>query len=829
MCYSKRLKTIIATILLAVLMFTNTVSVSAEVSEVVQVPVRCGDVTLVLGIVRDNGEWYVALYDLATLAGCKASINNTLNIVSLYKEEPFVSLFTASADKYLYYCGDYFVPLQEASLAVGVRFDVDDGINAKVYRTPKEMLSELSRIFLDQRYQIAQLLLSDGFATGYTFAKIYSIMPFVGSASFIKVVSGTDLADQYRIAMTSVLANEGNTSEFVDIFSDLKGDVDDYAMIMDFVVELTKQGGDLYNRLLGEGISRELLDALAYAEDPYEYELEMFQEISGALGTVNFGHFLDIAAFYAVSIDTEESILAAMLKVFKDSDDDYSRQAVEKLINNRFGNSLTAVGDVYGGMLWDLAAESINKSLYDLLLGSFTLKEELLAKVIDKFFRASDIAEALLYFPIYANIQNDLYDYYIEHRYDTEEWTMYDMRAVAIMYIKAAIAAYECASFDKSMASTLETALGTLNNELLNILSYTEPEYAPKYTNQELIDWLNSKYADNFANTGEQGSLSSPESSSELLGNWITYSRRNDTNYIWQLQFADNGDVWILYGIYATDSGIAYFGQWSIVDTAENRYTIKLVLEDPSGEDPKVYHITLQALFNGDSMLLEKISEEHELICYDQWYRRNYSFDDWLEEYCLEQGLGLDDGVYSTYRNANCFDGQYADLYVWGEYYDPFEAEEYWCYDLCRIKFKCTSEQGNITMVHSLRIITIEYDQRGNINLTAVEPSGNYHISCSISPDNSIKLSQTFPSSTRAHDFYGVDAQLSFANRALLRIAFDCVYTYRVTDEVIEKATESTLDRGDALDMLANKYMQLTIRIVEGIIVEAIFDDYLTR
>ena len=59
------------------------------------------------------------------------------------------------------------------------------------------------------------------------------------------------------------------------------------------------------------------------------------------------------------------------------------------------------------------------------------------------------------------------------------------------MYLKAGIAAYKTFEFDSSIKDSVSLALDSMREELNEILSYGECEYAPDYTNQIIIEKLN--------------------------------------------------------------------------------------------------------------------------------------------------------------------------------------------------------------------------------------------------------------------------------------------------------------------------------------------------
>lgn len=488
---------VVSVLLIVAILFSTVMTVAAE-KNAIHLTIRCNNSEYRLNVIQEDEKWFGNIGDLAAISGCESGINNDNNTVVLYKKEPFVLLYSASLDACVVKGGSYYVPLQDASVAVGIRFYGNAPICAEVYRTPKQMLVEFDDVLFDQRYQITQLLLTDGYWMAESAARLYAIMPFVGSGSLVGAISGEDEAERYRNAFASILTNDGSTSDFFASVADFNGEVHKNAKILKAVADLTKKDGKLYDFLLKKGVKPDILDAMAYERDPYDPLDGFFEEWSKVLKAVNYDHFLDLCAFYAVSVDTEESILVAMKRVFENSSNKNSRHAVNNLIDARYGEGFIAITEIYGGMIWDISMEYINDNAEKLFYGDYASSASLIARGIDTYFQASNISEAYMYFPIYASIQQDLYNYYQLHRNDNTDHALYDLRAVTIMYLKAAIAAYEYAAFDESLSSTTDTAIAILNNELANVLSYSEEEFIPSYTNNDFVAWLDSQYGASY-------------------------------------------------------------------------------------------------------------------------------------------------------------------------------------------------------------------------------------------------------------------------------------------------------------------------------------------
>lgn len=496
----KIIYTLVSCVLILSLLISLSPPVFAEAGVQI-ITVECEEKQYDLELVKSNNVWFVGAEGLASLGGFSVSFNQEEKKVQLEKNEHSLVLYEAREGVYLEKNGKFFLPLKDASVKSGIKFYGTDPICCIVYRTPKEMIAEITRIMQEPRYQVSQIIAIDNYWVAESTAVLYSMMPCVGSSSLLGVVSGADKEERYRNAIAGILTKDGSTNELLSELADFDKDVKKNWKIIKAVMELTEKGGKVYQYLESAGVDTTILDYFAYEENPLKYydsvaPEDFFESLSTVLSAVNFGYFLDMCAFYATAVDTEESILLAMKKVFENGKDKDLSNIVKKLLDNRFEGGPLGIMDIYNGVVWDYTMGFINDNAEQLLYGENKAITLIAANCIDSFFQASNKADAFLYFPIFASIQQELQSYYFVHKNDTEEYTMYDMRAAAIMYLKAAVAAYEYAEFDDSIADSIEYAMRTFNTELAYILSFSESEYAPDYTNQELIDWLNEKYPD---------------------------------------------------------------------------------------------------------------------------------------------------------------------------------------------------------------------------------------------------------------------------------------------------------------------------------------------
>ncbi|MBE6587471.1 MAG: hypothetical protein E7647_03540 [Ruminococcaceae bacterium] len=456
--------------------------------------VVCGKNEYTVDFYKENGVLLADAEDLCEISGHIVSYKS--GSVSFYISEPYVEAYSINLSK----CkeisqGSYAVPFEEVSVALGIEvYDAEEG-KIRVNRTPKHLIADMDAIYADVRYRIEQLLLNDFYWIMESSAKIYAILPFVGSGSLVGAITGSDEADRYENALSSIIASdEKDMTALLDAMGDISGEVRRNAEILEMVMKLTAKSGELYEYFESIGVSKEFLDLMAYEQDPYDMAENFFGDFSKVLGAINFDHFLDICYFYAVAMDAEESVFATLKTVFEDTDDEYIRKAVDKVLNYHYGVDLDSVliSDIYGGMAWDISSEFICDKIGDIMYGPYEAAIGLVTKVGDKVLQISEKSEAYMYFPIFASYQQDISSYYYANRNTSDPLMIHNLRSATVMFLKAAISAYKYAAFDKSLESVLNTAFSVLNSELANILSYTEKEYAPEYTNKEYAEYIGS-------------------------------------------------------------------------------------------------------------------------------------------------------------------------------------------------------------------------------------------------------------------------------------------------------------------------------------------------
>lgn len=451
-------------------------------------------------ILQDKNEWYVESNGLAQASGSRLSINDENNQVALFRGENITILYTANKSTYVVNNGEYYLPLQEATVSVGLRFyENNNYLCAECIKVPKELLTDLSAMFRNNNYSTTRMILDLGntYAVMESLSRIYAALPFVGNSNIIAEVTGAGERDRYEEAFATILANEGALSELISESKTFQSEIKKSNKILDLSQKILDSNSALAQYLGKEGIDKELLDLFTTEFSKYDNEGSIIEWFSAAVSVsdaLNLGEFLNLMTFYSSVIDAEESVARAMVSVFQDSDNRFAYDAVNNVFSMRYGSGTSAMGSIYGEWIGDKVIDSIYDKGKDLLLnleGIAKLKTLAVTKAIDYCTGASDKSNAILYTTIYSSIQQELAAYFYNHLYDSEKETAVILRGVGIMYLKAALAAYENYSFDEDLSNAINNATTMIAKEIEALLAYSEAEYCPKYDNSCAVQAAN--------------------------------------------------------------------------------------------------------------------------------------------------------------------------------------------------------------------------------------------------------------------------------------------------------------------------------------------------
>ena len=400
---------------------------------------------------------------------------------------------------------DYYVPFQEASCAIGLRFHIsDDRIYATPFRSPQEFKALLADIFFDPRFRVGELMLSENMTLLVTSARFYSILSSFSLKSVVDSISGKREKDQYDAAIATLLSTDGGMYHVIEEASELNKYAKSAGEWTSMIGKVLDYKGEFIEFLRENGANELLLQLIAYQETrPYEYEAyHFFDEYADFEKNTNFSKIINIFALTSAAVEAEEAFLRALSLVSSESDHKYIQSTVNRIYNQKYGNPRegTAVGtfkELYllypVDFLFQHCLDNLGKKL-NWSDDPVSLKAKVLQLVgvaaIDYAFDGTNRSNAIEGIVTYSSLQYAMSDYYYSHRDDDKSDTLTDLRAVALMYLKAAMATYENLSFDTSMTDTIQLAINTIGDSMTSIMDFKTEEYAPSFSNVEADEWI---------------------------------------------------------------------------------------------------------------------------------------------------------------------------------------------------------------------------------------------------------------------------------------------------------------------------------------------------
>ena len=496
-CFVRRTIAVV-TVLCTILSYASVCRATKSSWQEYTLPIQYGETNDYLDIANKENSWFVEAQSLAKLANCQMQEKN--GKVTLSRGEVSVILYEAEPDICIITDEKTYLPFQEATTAVGIYFyEKSNTLGINILKVPKELSQIMKEVFANNQLLLSRMQKDLGWIwdMAQTTARVYSILPFVGSYSFVGAITGENEIQQYEEGFGHILANEGTTYEMLQKFSDFDQLITDSATTLELAEQLTHQDGALKPYADKYGIDEQLMSMLGneYPEEGYgagvEEWLSAYTDVTTA---VNIKYILDACALYSATMDAEESMIAAMKSAFEFCGNYSAKAASERIIARRCGSDINSLKEFYKGWAFDTLSSFISKNLETVITSDFKpteLATAAITRVIDYGLGASNKANAILFYDIYTSMQNELRRYYNQLCVDNDLDNIYEQRAATIMYLKCCISAYENMEFDDSIKDAVTNAQNLFIEYLVDILAFSQQEYAPDYDNQIAINWLN--------------------------------------------------------------------------------------------------------------------------------------------------------------------------------------------------------------------------------------------------------------------------------------------------------------------------------------------------
>ena len=448
-----------------------------------------------LAVLLRDGVWYAEIQSLAKIAVCnsdrdskgesvlttKAAVSQNNGKVVFTRENTVLNdqpiiLYTCDKDKNVQVDDSYYVPLEEASKALGIHFTATDGkLYSKTTRTVKDLREDLNYVFSAPNFNASSIIIdpSTHWATIETASRLYAMLPFVGDGSVVGTLLGTDEDDRFMKAFTNILILDEDMSNIcVDLsnwFSDSETERDILSTVLE---EMAKMDGELKQ----------------YAET--------FEGINEKVDTSQLKEFMSIAALIQVASRFDESVVLMYKDIFQNSKNKRVKKTAQMAFDSIYPDKALktmgenwAVGLVLGRIenrleKVNLEAEGINKII-----------QYIGAKTIDSVTTGSSISNAVIYMSIYTTIQNEIREYYYKNRESMDQTDIAEkLLCAGRLYTKCIYEEYKNCSFDSEIKDSVQSADNCFRNTLKLLMSYEAKECVEEINNSNFIEYLTNNY-----------------------------------------------------------------------------------------------------------------------------------------------------------------------------------------------------------------------------------------------------------------------------------------------------------------------------------------------
>lgn len=461
-------------------------------------PLECQGKYTYLNVLQNKDTWLVEAEGLCALTECQ--LDQSGRKVSLSRGDPGIVLYTTSLDHCVVQGEQVYLPLQDATVATGVCLEAGDPyLEATVLKVPKEFEAAIEAVLNDKKVALGQMQedLGPAWTTMSTAAHAYTMMPFVNFSVFLDALAGEYEISAYEDAFAHLLAEEGTLHSALEKAADFNQAANETKEVLELAQTLADEHGPLSGYAKEKGIKGDVLEQVVkeYPRGGYEAGLEDWLEAYGEAATkASVSHLLDACTMYSASMDAEESTMAALKATFEYSSSYSANEACDRILTYRYGTTEEKVSDFMRGWAYDVTSALLETTLEKFINqggASANLLSFVATKAIDYMLGASDKANFTLAYETYTFVQKELRNYLYLLDYTSDTDIPYMKRATVILYIRCAMEAYEGAEFDESLEEALNNAQTIFANYLVDLLSYSQEEYAPTYDNQAAIDWLN--------------------------------------------------------------------------------------------------------------------------------------------------------------------------------------------------------------------------------------------------------------------------------------------------------------------------------------------------
>ena len=455
-----------------------------------------------LAVLLRDGVWYAEIQSLAKIAVCnsdrdskgesvlttKAAVSQNNGKVVFTRENTVLNyqpiiLYTCDKDKNVQVDDSYYVPLEEASKALGIHFTATDGkLYSKTTRTVKDLREDLNYVFSAPNFNASSIIIdpSTHWATIETASRVYAALPFVGDGSVVGTLLGTDEDDRFMKAFTNILILDEDMSNIcVDLSNWLSDSETERDILSTVLEEMSKMDGELKQ----------------YAET--------FEGMNDKVDASKLKEFMSITALIQVASRFDESVVYGWTDIFQKSENKRVKKTAQKVFDSIYKSKNIQVKTEHWGIRFVLDRIQDNFKEYLKRKKNIHLEPEGMnkliaymgAKEIDSITNGSSISNAVIYMSIYTTIQNEIREYYYKNRESMDQTDVAEkLLCAGRLYTKCIYEEYKNCSFDSEIKDSVQSADNCFRNTLKLLMSYEAKECVGEINNSNFIEYLTNDY-----------------------------------------------------------------------------------------------------------------------------------------------------------------------------------------------------------------------------------------------------------------------------------------------------------------------------------------------
>lgn len=466
-----------------------------EVKGTISLKANGKDATLAV-LLRD-GVWYAEIQSLAKIAVCNSDGNSQDNatlatkaaigqnngkIVFTRENNTFnykpIILYTCDQEKSVQEEDSYYIPIEEASKALGIHFTIKDGkLLSNATRTIKDLKEDLNHVFSSPKFNASSIIIDSGatWVTLETASRLYAVMPFVGDGSVVGTLLGTDEDNRFIKAFTNILTFDEDMSNICVGLSEWLSESENIRDVLPIVLkEMSEAGGELAQ----------------YAE--------VFEGINENVEGSKLKDLMNITALIEVASRFDESVAYGWTDIFQKSENKRVKKTAQTVFDSIYkSEGLQMTAEHWGirlalGRIQDNLKEYLeDKDLKLEFEGMDKLLTYMGAKIIDNITDGSKIENAVIYMSIYTTIQNEIREYYYENRESMDQPDIAEkLLCAGRLYTKCIYEEYKNCRFDNDIKDGVQSADTCFRNALKLLMSYEAEESVEEIDNSDFFDYL---------------------------------------------------------------------------------------------------------------------------------------------------------------------------------------------------------------------------------------------------------------------------------------------------------------------------------------------------